>query len=270
MLPYAPRAILSSVLAVALCGALLTTPAARADAGRFEAVLGQVEVLRADGTTVPAKAGDVVSEGDSIRTGGDGRADLSMRDDARLSVRPNTRLKFDAYRFDAKDEPSGRSVIALVRGALRSITGAIGRTNRDSYRINTPSATIGIRGTDHESAFVPKDDPDFPGIEPGTYDRVFAGGTFIEAASQRLDLAADEAGFAGLDPKQAPIRLRDVPAFLRGDSLARESAGTTPDAPRDREKTREKHRAKDNERKDAQESKRDRDGTRSDRRPRDD
>ena len=48
-----------------------------------------------------------------------------------------------------------RSALSLLKGAMRAITGYIGRSNRDGYRIETPTATIGIRGTDHEPAYYP-------------------------------------------------------------------------------------------------------------------
>jgi hypothetical protein len=249
----------SFLVALALGAAATMSAGARADAGRIEAVSGEVEILRTSEKPVPARTGFVLQEGDAIRTGADGRADLHMRDDARLAVRPNTRLRLDAYRFEAGDASAGRSIIALVRGALRSITGAIGRNNKDNYRINTPSATIGIRGTDHETAFVPPDDPDFRGIDPGTYNLVFEGGTFIEANSQRLDLTVDESGFAGLDPKQAPIRLREAPAFMRSNvaNNSGKSSDASSESGRNREAKRDRSRDRENDRKDTRERKRD-------------
>lgn len=253
--------------AVALAVTVLATAwlpgsVAFADAGRFESVSGEVSILRADGRTVPATPGAGLNEGDSIRTGADGRAHLRMLDDARLEVRRNTLLKLDAYRFEPSDNSSGRSLIGLLRGAFRSITGAIGRANKEHYRIVTPSATIGIRGTDHESGFVPPGDPGFPGIDPGTYNLVIDGSTFLEAHNQRLELGTDESGFAGLDPKQAPIRLREAPAFLRSEiASGRQANGAAKNLESDdrRDRNRSRDRARDHDRRNS-----------SDRRERDD
>lgn len=205
------------VLGVALAAATLVASPAWGQAGQILSATGDAQVRRASGQTIPAIADLAIGEGDSILTGAGSEVQLRMVDDALLTLRANTQIKFQAYRFEGREDGTERGIINLLHGALRSISGAIGRTNKDQVLIHTPAATIGIRGTDHESAYVPHTDPALPGIEPGTYDKVNSGETYIEAHGQRIVIAPEQAGFAGLDPRVAPVRLREIPSFLRGE-----------------------------------------------------
>jgi hypothetical protein len=241
------------LLAALACAGLLNEPA-WGQAGQVQFASGDVQIQRSSGRKLPAVQGLAVEEGDTILTGPDGQTQLKMVDDGLLAVRPNTQIKLEAYRYAGREDGTERGIIGLLRGAFRSISGAIGRSNKDAYRIKTPSATIGIRGTDHESAFVVPNDANLPDVEPGTYNKVNSGETFIEANGQRVVLTADQAGFAGLAREMAPVRLREVPSFLRGDSRGSGSG---------------RHGGKDDRNRDGREDRRDRDG-REDRRDRDD
>ncbi len=60
-----------------------------------------------------------------------------------MTVRPQSQLRLDTYRYDPEGEPAkNSSVLSLLKGALRSVTGYIGRANREGYRVTTPTATI--------------------------------------------------------------------------------------------------------------------------------
>ena len=218
--PSSTFAIRQLVLACALAtavNAVLVAPAL-GQAGQIQSATGEVQIRRASGQTVPAVADLSIGEGDTILTGSGSEVQLRMADDARLTVRANTQIKVQTYRYEGREDGSERGIISLLHGALRSITGAIGRTNKNNLLLHTPTATIGIRGTDHESVYIPLADAALPGVEPGTYNKVNSGETYIEAHGRRVELAPEQAGFAGLDPRVAPVRLREVPSFLRGDS----------------------------------------------------
>src|SRR5690606_35872190 len=60
---------------------------------------------------------------------------------------PNTDFAIREYRYDGRTDGSERGLFGLLKGAMRAVTGAIGRVNRSAYEIQTPTATIGIRGT---------------------------------------------------------------------------------------------------------------------------
>ena len=180
-------------------------------AGVIELIEGDVRVF--DSSQVRrggVKLKDAVNEGDSVVTGADGELHLNMQDGGYLAVRPNTAMKIMQYR--ANGDAGDTSVIGMVKGALRSVTGFIGRFNSNRTRIVTPTATIGIRGTDHEAMVL---EPNDPAGEAGTYDKVNAGGTFIQTPQGRTDVSQNQAGFAPRGGTAKPRVLDRVPGFFK-------------------------------------------------------
>lgn len=109
--------------------ALLPVHGALAAVGSIDSFGGNVRVASASGE-VPAAAGLELQEGMTVITGADAWALLAMSDGASLTLRPNSRVKIDLYRYDAAGKAADNSgVLSLVQGAFRSITGLIGKTN---------------------------------------------------------------------------------------------------------------------------------------------
>jgi hypothetical protein len=120
---------------------------ANAAAGRTEFSIGGVTVTGRDGVSRPLARGAELDSGDTVRTN-DGRAQIRFTDGAYVSLQPNTEYSIREYRYDAaKTDGNETGFFGLVRGAMRTVTGAIGRVNRGRYQITTPTATVGIRGT---------------------------------------------------------------------------------------------------------------------------
>ena len=134
---------LAWLVSAALAGA---GSAIAAPAGNVDFAIGGVTVTGADGKARPAARGQELQSGDQIVTT-NGRAQIRFTDGAFVSLQPNTEFAIRDYRYDGKTDGTERGVFGLVRGALRTVTGAIGRVNRSAYQIQTPTATIGIRGT---------------------------------------------------------------------------------------------------------------------------
>jgi hypothetical protein len=101
--------------------------------------------------------------------------------------------------------------MSLVRGALRSITGWIGKLNPSGYRVTTATATVGIRGTDHEVTVV---EAGIGRDHPGTYDSVLEGATVVRSAQGELHLEAGQHGFAARDGQGKPHLLAERPEFM--------------------------------------------------------
>ena len=154
--------------------------------------------------------GEYVFEGDSIVTGKDGELHLDMEDGGYMSVRPNTKMRIAKYQ--AKGEAGDTAVFRLLEGSLRSVTGWIGKFNRNKYIIRTPNATVGIRGTDHEPFVIPVGSSVG---EPGTYDKVNEGGSFIQTPAGRADVAPNQAGFVAYDKSAVPRVLKEIPKHFR-------------------------------------------------------
>lgn len=172
---------------------------------------GGARLSHAGGAPQTAKVGDVVSEGDVLTTSKTGELHMVMQDTGFMALRPNSQLVVVNYKDDGGDDDKG--VFKLLTGGLRSITGWIGRFNAPAYQVRTPTATVGIRGTDHETRVIPEGSDEG---EPGTYDKVFAGQTFIETADGGATaVAPDQAGFASAKPKDKPRLLAQIPGFFR-------------------------------------------------------
>ena len=191
---------------------LLQSPAFGA-IGSVDSLEGEVRIVTA-GVERAAAAGAEINQGDLVRTGDNAWVLLAMTDGGSLTLRPNSQLRFDTYRYDASAAAAQNSMfISLLTGAFRSVTGLIGRVNRAGYQITTPTSTIGIRGTDHEPAYYPAGAPG--GQEPGTYDKVNQGESFIRNPRGEVSLRPGQSGFVHFNASTAPRLLPRAPAFYQ-------------------------------------------------------
>ena len=147
--------------------------------GTITHLSGPVSVLKADGSRVAGANGVRVLVGDSVITGANGFARIEMSDGSEMVARPNTQLKIDAYKFD-KDRPTeDSSSMSVLKGGMRTVTGLIGkRGNQDAYQLKTPSAIIGIRGTQFDMRFCSGDCGTLPN---GTYVKTTFGSVVVSA-----------------------------------------------------------------------------------------
>jgi len=164
------------------------------------------------------RPGDPVAVGERVVASAHGEGVLKTRDGGYIAIRPGA--EFVAERFAADGNPSDNSQLNLFKGALRIISGWIGKVNRQGSRVSTSTATIGIRGTDHEPYVLLDDDAQVTQFKPGTYDKVNQGGTTLQAAGQSIDIDPGKVGFARSPGKSRalmtllfPVLLDKVPAF---------------------------------------------------------
>ena len=179
-------------------------------AGKFDLVAGDVKILTLGKAARAAKQGDPVMEGDTLITGRDSETHLTMSDTGFLVLRASTRIEIASFKADGGDDDRG--VIRLFVGSLRTVTGWIGKFNRPSYKLQTATATIGIRGTDHETRYIP---PGSSEGEPGTYDKVYIGETTIDSDTGQTTVTADHAGYAANQGDQQPQVLPHIPGFFK-------------------------------------------------------
>ena len=182
----------------------------REPAGHILWAFGEVERVGFDGTARRLAKGDPVFEGDVIRTAPGSSAQLVMSDEALLALRAESSFKLTKYRYRGTEDGTEAALLDLLKGGMRSITGAVGRTNKETWQLRNEGHVIGIRGTDHETY----------ATEMGTYNRVTLGGTYLQSAGGRVDLAPGEVGFVSLIPGSAPSRLERTPQFMHVASLA--------------------------------------------------
>lgn len=127
----------------------------QAAAGKVEFASGGAAVQGADGSSKVLSKGMEINQGDTILTGG-GRAQVRFTDGGYFSFQPNTEFKVEEYNFSGKQDGTEKGFFKLLRGGLRAVTGFVGRENRPAYRMATPVATIGIRGTYYLAEFQEK------------------------------------------------------------------------------------------------------------------
>ena len=128
----------------------------RAIVGEITMAIGVARIAGADGTTRKAERAGQVRVGDKIETDAGGHVHLRFVDGGRLSVRPASRLTIENYQHSAGDSSLSAIKFRLDEGVVRSITGSWGEAARERFRLNTPVAAIGVKGTD----FVVKSDAD--------------------------------------------------------------------------------------------------------------
>lgn len=205
---------------------------AQLGAGRVMAVNGVAKAVNAQGQERALEKGAEVFAGEKIVTGEGGLVQMRLHDGGYLSVRPSTEMVIDRFAYDEKDAANSNFLVSLVRGGFRSITGMIGRTNPAAYQIRTTTATLGIRGTDHEPMVIPEGLPGPSGLTPpGIYDKVNDGETFIQNKFGVLALKRGDVGFAPAKPDVAPQVLQKVPDFYKIElkTDAREARDTPDD-----------------------------------------
>ena len=94
------------------------------------------------------KVGDLVETGSVISTGEKSTAVIKFEDGQIMVLAERTSFRIVDYKYDKQRVSQSSAVFSLLQGGLRFISGVIGATNRNSFRMNVGTATIGIRGTD--------------------------------------------------------------------------------------------------------------------------
>ena len=196
----APYRLNRSSLLLALISAAFAGQAGAA-AGRVEFALGSATVVGADGRSRTVSRGTELDTGDTVRTN-EGRVQVRMTDGAFVSLQPNTEFGIKDYKFSGKADGTESAFYSLLKGAMRTVTGAIGRVNRNRYQVATPTATVGIRGTGGLIQVL----NDGSTLVQGT-----SGIWFLANPAGSIDIPAGVAGLSPTDPKQPPKETSDVP-----------------------------------------------------------
>lgn len=132
--------------AVTALAVLCVSWATAAEIGRIKISKGSVTVERL-GKTLAGDVGVRLEPSDVLRTGPDGSVGVTMSDDSLLSAGPNSILSLDRYDFDPTTS-QGRFDARLQQGSLAVISGRIAKQAPDAMIVRTPSAILGVRGTE--------------------------------------------------------------------------------------------------------------------------
>ena len=138
----------SKIIFIISCATVLVfvKPVFANESGIIKIVRGQVQIERGTSNLV-AKVGDPVQEKDRIVVQAGGRVGISMNDESLLSIGSNSSVVINRYSFNPVTR-DGQVETSVLKGTFRFVSGLIARVNPNAIKVTTPSATIGIRGTD--------------------------------------------------------------------------------------------------------------------------
>jgi hypothetical protein len=135
------RNVLMLVAALGFAGAT-----AAADIGQIKVAKGSVEIQRG-ATKIPATVGAGLQAADVVVTGAESSAGITFTDNSLVSVGPNSVFAIDKYSFDSTTH-AGEFEGNLKQGRLAAVSGKMVKQSPESMKIRTPSAIMGVRGTE--------------------------------------------------------------------------------------------------------------------------
>ncbi|OUR63614.1 hypothetical protein A9Q79_09750 [Methylophaga sp. 42_25_T18] len=115
--------------------------------GRVAEIKGTLTITSNTQYSRLAVKGAPLYQGDTLLSGKDAYAVLAFRDKGRITIQAETTFKIDTLQFEQTSGGQDKALFDLIQGGLRALTGLIGEENKEAYQVNTPVATIGIRGT---------------------------------------------------------------------------------------------------------------------------
>ena len=116
-------------------------------AGRIIMARGEVQAINEAGETRKLKRRDSIFSHEIIKTGKKSKVQIRFIDNALLALKENSELNIKAYVYSEANEKNNQVFMELVAGGFRTLTGKIGKGNKAAYKVDTPVASIGIRGT---------------------------------------------------------------------------------------------------------------------------
>ena len=154
-------------------------PAAQ-KAGEVTKLVGRATAATQEGDIRALQNSSPVNAGETVVTHPSSFMRMKLTDGGFVVLRPNTRFQIKDYQY-AENASTNRSVISLLKGGFRAVTGLIGKRNHASVSFLTAVATIGIRGTDLEVLDCSDGCPDAPGTaNQGLYFKVHDGGIAVD------------------------------------------------------------------------------------------
>ena len=133
------------VLAMILGAATPVVAQQPSPAGHIKTSTGAAYIVR-NNASVAARPGAAVFETDTLRTGADGTVGLTLKDDTRLSLGPDSEVRLERYVY-APGTGGFAMVLRFARGVAAYVSGRMAKLAPDSIRLETPSAIVGVRGT---------------------------------------------------------------------------------------------------------------------------
>jgi hypothetical protein len=161
-----------------------------APAGQITQSFGYVAVSSPQAAPRAVGTGEAIESGQTVALGEESRAVIKFRDGQIIALQSKSVFKVNSYIYDQAAPEKSESFFSLLQGGLRAVTGLIGKSNTAGWKLASPTATIGVRGTDFMAV-----------INQGVYLKVDAGaisatnsaGTAVFTAGQTAAVASGTA-----------------------------------------------------------------------------
>lgn len=147
------RTAIKALAALAL-GAFCSLALAAQVAGTVVSLSGPLMAKKGDGTVKLLAIKSEVEQGDTLVSEKNTFAQIRFVDNSEMMLKPNTTFKIETFAYDAGKPEGDSASFNLVKGGLRSITGLLGKRNKEKFQLKTPTATIGIRGTTFTADYI--------------------------------------------------------------------------------------------------------------------
>lgn len=133
---------------IILSGLLLSiSPSSKAAIGTITEQADSPASIQRSKTTVPGTKGTGVEMEDEVNTRR-GKVGIVFADDTKVQVNENSKLVIDDFVYDPKNKEAGKLALNMASGTVRYASGSIAKNNPGNVSINTPTATVAVRGTD--------------------------------------------------------------------------------------------------------------------------
>ena len=164
---------------------------------------GDVYTLYTGGAKIKLEPGSALFEGDTVETAEGSFAVIVFKDKGRVTLKENSQFKIEELNYSPDKPEENSAVLRLIKGGMRALTGFIGKKNKDAYKVKTPTATIGIRGTGYDLLW---SGPCSAGAQVcGLSGSVWQGSIFAKNDAGEFDLLENQA---------FQIRFIDEPASI--------------------------------------------------------
>jgi len=207
-------AVVMAVVAALIAAPVVADTAAEDPVGVVVSARGAASAVGPDGRQRLLGENADIFAGDRINTAAESFVVIVFVDSAQITVRPDSELVVDEYVYRGEDSDS--SVLRLVRGGLRAVTGLIGGNNPGKYEVHSEMSVLGFRGTRYDTRICDEycsreeagfdDGPVRPsatcldpieGMPPGQYTQTHEGIVFHARDDGVFEIRAGEVGYAG-------------------------------------------------------------------------
>ena len=183
-------------------------------AGTVTRLSGPLMAKKADGSIKVLALRSEIESGDTLVSEKNTYAQIKFIDNSEITLRPGTTFKVENFAFDDGKPEGDNASFSLVKGGLRSITGLMGKRNKEKFSLKTPNATIGIRGTTFVAQWVDAapGQGKAPALPPGLHVQVSDGMIVVTNNGGSLGFSAGQFGYVP-NMNQPPVIVPNNPGL---------------------------------------------------------